>query len=121
MTPATTVQAAHDATDGERGASLRRRIDHPSTRITCNGCDHVWTARDAAHCGSCHTAPFSTAPLFDAHRRETGERGTCLDPGRVTIRSGKRKGQRVMYLRDGMWRGPEMSDEAKAKAFGGAR
>lgn len=85
-----------------------------SERITCSGCDHIWTATGAAHCTACHTAPFSTARLFDAHRHQRGERGGCLDP--TTLRDARK--QRTHFLRDGMWRGPEMTAEQKSAAFG---
>lgn len=85
-------------------------------KITCNGCDHTWTAPGAAHCGGCHTAPFATVSVFDQHRSVAGEHGTCLDPATVRNRSG----DRVLFLRDGMWRGPEMDEATKLKRFGSA-
>lgn len=85
--------------------------------ITCNGCQHTWTATGAAHCAGCHTAPFATARLFDIHRSAAGEHGGCQDP--TTLRN-KRTGERLMFLRDGMWRGPEMDEATKTKRFGAA-
>lgn len=79
--------------------------------ITCNGCEHTWTAITAAHCSGCHTAPFSGVGLFDLHRSQYGERGHCIDPAEVRNRAG----YRVMAFRDGMWRGPEASDEDKSR------
>lgn len=88
--------------------------------ITCGGCDNTWTATGAAHCAACHTAPFATATLFDAHRSTRGgEHGSCVDPETLVIKSGPRTGERIMFFRDGMWRGPEMTEEQKAARFGG--
>lgn len=85
-------------------------------RITCSGCDDTWTALGACHCSACH-ATFSGVALFDRHRSVAGgEHGSCLPPGRLCNVT---TGERVMFLRDGMWRGPEMTDEQKTKRFGG--
>lgn len=84
--------------------------------ITCNGCTHTWTAGGAAHCAtpSCHRT-YSTPRLFDLHRSvKGGEHGSCLDP--ATLLNGS--GERVMFQRDGMWRGPEMTEEQKLARFG---
>ncbi len=67
-----------------------------SDMITCGGCPTRWTAPNAAHCGKCHRL-FATVSLFDKHRDQRGEHGTCLDPADCTMR-----------YRDGMWHGPEM-------------
>jgi hypothetical protein len=80
--------------------------------IACSRCDTTWTALGAAHCGSCHET-FSTSGLFDLHRHARGEHGGCLDPATVL-----RSGDRAMFYRDGMWRGPELSEEAKTARFG---
>jgi hypothetical protein len=77
--------------------------------ITCNGCDQVWTALGACHCGACHRT-FSGIKLFDRHRTHHGERGSCVDPTTV-------KGSPIEF-RDGMWRGPEMTEEDVAKRRG---
>lgn len=79
---------------------------------TCNGCTAIWTAQNAAHCSVCHHT-FSTVPLFDAHR----PRGRCLYPTFVLNTSGERR----MFERNGMWRGPEMTEEQKARRFGGGQ
>ncbi len=65
----------------------------------------------------CHRT-FAAPTLFDAHRHQRGERGGCEDPTRLLIRSGPRTGEPVMYLRDGIWSGPEMTAEQKAARFG---
>lgn len=78
--------------------------------ITCSGCEAAWTALGAAHCSGCHRT-FSGILLFDAHRSQYGERGACLDP--VTIR-GEKTGEPAMFYRNGMWRGPEATEEQKA-------
>lgn len=69
----------------------------------------------AAHCAAegCHRL-FSTVGLFDAHRHSRGERGGCVDPEKIT----NSRGDRVLFFRDGMWRGPELTDEQKAARFG---
>ncbi len=83
--------------------------------ITCGGCTATWTALGTAHCGACHRS-FSTVGLFDAHRSQYGERGRCLDPATLTVRSGGRRA--LLELRDGLWCGPEMTDEEKLARFG---
>lgn len=90
------------------------RTPRPSEIATCGGCDQTWTAIGAAHCGACHTAPFSTARLFDLHRTAIGEHGRCLNPGQIRNRAD----EQVMFLRDGMWRGPELTDDEKTARFG---
>lgn len=89
---------------------------HASRVITCGGCDATWTGTGRAHCAAsgCHRT-FAAAALFDLHRSARGEHGSCLDP--ESIRHGK-TGERLMFYRNGMWRGPEMTEEQKAKAFG---
>jgi hypothetical protein len=82
--------------------------------ITCAKCQTKWSGAAVAHCSGCH-ASFAGVSLFDKHRTVRGEHGTCLDP--ETVRNG-RTGQRVMFLRDGVWRGPEMTEEQKLKRFG---
>ena len=66
----------------------------------------AWTAAGAAHCSACHRL-FASVSLFDAHRSQDGPHGTCLDPETVLSRDGERR----LFFRDGMWRGPEMSAE----------
>jgi hypothetical protein len=75
--------------------------------MTCR-CGAQWTARGAAHCAApgCHRT-FAGVTLFDAHRTSSGERGTCRDPATIT-----KAGERVMFHRNGMWRGPEDPDAA---------
>jgi hypothetical protein len=64
----------------------------------------------AAHCGSCHRL-FAGVRLFDMHRSRDGEHGTCLDPETVL----GEQGQQRLFFRDGMWRGPELTGEQRAK------
>lgn len=55
--------------------------------------------------------------MFDRHRSAAGgEHGSCFDPGRLVNAN---TGDRVMFFRDEMWRGPEMTDEQKTRKFGG--
>lgn len=75
---------------------------------TCGGCPATWTGLSVAHCAACHET-FSGVQLFDAHRSADGERGACIPPAEVQGRGGEQR----MFFRDGMWRGPEMSDEAR--------
>lgn len=42
-------------------------------------CGAVWTGRGAAHCTECHYT-FGSGSAFDAHRRSTGEHGSCVHP-----------------------------------------
>lgn len=98
-----------------------RATEHPDrprgdAAGTCGGCDHVWTGLGAAHCAArgCHRT-FSTTRLFDLHRSTRGgEHGTCADPEKIR----NRDGEPTMFFRDGMWRGPEMTDEQKLARFG---
>jgi hypothetical protein len=80
------------------------------TEIRCGGCPATWTAPGAAHCAACHRT-FSGVSLFDLHRSQYGERGSCQDPGDV---------RHMMFLRDGMWRGPEMTEEGRKILRGSA-
>lgn len=86
-------------------------------KITCGGCDATWTGTSICHCGNCHHT-FSGLGLFDKHRSQYGDRGACLDPDTLTIQQGANLGEPLMHYRDGMWRGPEMTDEQKQARFG---
>jgi hypothetical protein len=81
--------------------------------ITCSGCSAVWTATGAAHCSAaeCHRT-FSTPRLFDSHRHARGDHGGCLNPAMLT---NARTGDRIMFLRDGMWRNPEMPPDQRER------
>jgi hypothetical protein len=82
---------------------------------TCGGCDATWGGTSPCHCAvpGCHQT-FVGVSLFDAHRSQYGERGSCTHPTEVRNRAG----EQVMFLRDGMWRGPEMTDDQKTARFG---
>lgn len=95
------------------GTSQRER--RPAPPLTCGGCDNIWTGTGRAHCSACHST-FSSVSTFDQHRIPYGPRGSCVKPELVTTRDGARR----LFLRDGIWCGPEMTEEAKAKAFGGS-
>lgn len=89
--------------------------DREPTWITCGGCAARWTALGACHCSACHQT-FSGVALFDRHRSVAGgEHGSCLPPGRLIHAT---TGERLMFERDGMWRGPEMDEATKLKRFG---
>jgi hypothetical protein len=72
---------------------------------TCGRCAATWTGLSVAHCGGCHET-FAAVSLFDLHRVDD----RCVQPGLVLTRGGERR----LFWRDGMWRGPEMSPEARA-------
>jgi hypothetical protein len=82
-------------------------------RISCGGCPTTWTGEGRAHCSKCHRL-FSSVSTFDRHRSMAGPHGTCLDPETVT----NGDGIRLLFFRNGMWCGPEMTDQQKAAAFG---
>lgn len=86
--------------------SAREKREAPT--ITCR-CGASWTALGAAHCSGagCHQT-FATVALFDLHRTGTSEHGRCREPQDVT----DRLGNRVMFRRDGMWRGPQFDTGA---------
>ena len=84
---------------------------------TCSGCTATWTGSNACHCSGCHHT-FAGVRLFDAHRAQYGEHGICRRPADMTMASGPREGEPIMFLRDGVWRGPEMTDEQKLERFG---
>jgi hypothetical protein len=77
--------------------------------VTCSRCGARWTGLAAAHCGSC-CQTFGVASLFDAHRRARGDRGGCSNPAELV----DGRGDRIMFYRDGCWRGPEAPAEVKA-------
>jgi hypothetical protein len=85
---------------------------------SCNRCGHRWSALGACHCTGCcrrgagERSTFSGLALFDRHRSSVGEHGRCIAP--ESIRS--QDGQPVMWHRDGMWRGPELTTEQRVAA-----
>lgn len=90
---------------GNPRAVSRRSRPSPAAKGEPMGmcdCNQTWTALNAAHCAVCHRT-FSAVSLFDKHRKVT--------PGECAIPEGTE-------FRNGMWRGPEMTDEEKARAFG---
>ena len=70
---------------------------------SCGGCDARWTDKRLAHCGACHRS-FGGVGLFEQHRRAFA----CLDP--ATIEG--------LRLADGIWRGPELTDEQRERLGG---
>lgn len=83
----------------------------PRGSVQCGSCSAEWTGLSRAHCGACHRT-FSGASYFDRHRTIAGEHGGCLDPAGIRDAAG----EPVMVLRDGLWAGPEMTDEEKQAA-----
>lgn len=90
----------------------RATVEPPPRLLTCSGCPETWTAAGAAHCGApgCHRT-FAGATLFDRHRHARGEHGGCLAPAAICAPNG----ERIMFFRDGMWRGPEAGEDLKAR------
>jgi hypothetical protein len=84
----------------------------PVRSNTCSGCEAAWTGLSVAHCAAsgCHEL-FASVSLFDMHRSQDGDHGACIPPGEVQGRNGE---QRLLF-RDGMWRGPELTEEQRAK------
>lgn len=78
---------------------------------TCGGCAVEWSGLAVAHCGACHRT-FASVRLFDIHRSPVGKHGSCRNPERVTDRDGKR----VLFWRDGLWRGRPMTEGEKTNA-----
>lgn len=89
------------------------RATATQTGASCNGCHTHWTGLTRAHCAACHQT-FAAPGLFDRHRTTTGDHGTCHNPATITNAAG----ERIMFYRDGMWRGPELTDEQKTALFG---
>lgn len=78
--------------------------DPPKGANTCGRCESWWTAQKAAHCGGC-CETFATVRLFDLHRAD----GSCVRPDAVVSPSGERR----LFFRAGMWRGPELTEEQR--------
>lgn len=93
-----------------------RRVDMTQAN-TCSGCRATWTGLSACHCSGCHNT-FAGLVLFDAHRTQHGEFGACRRPADMVMTSGFRRGEPVMFFREGIWRGPEMTEEQKFARFG---
>jgi hypothetical protein len=70
-------------------------------------CGKTIAGTRACHCSAC-CETFSGIELFDRHRNQHGERGSCIDPSTM---SG------VERRDDGVWAHPPM-DEATRAAFG---
>jgi hypothetical protein len=47
-------------------------------------------------------------------RAVDGSHGACIPPGEVQGRNGEQR----LFFRDGMWRGPELSDEQRDRLRG---
>lgn len=91
--------------DGKGEQIPRAQNRAPAAPFTCGGCDNTWTGQTFCHCKGCHRT-FSGLGVFDEHRKG-GDR--CLDPTTITKTPGHQDAR-------GIWRGPEISDEAKIKA-----
>lgn len=90
-------------------ASTDRRA---SSVIGCGGCSVTWTGLSRCHCAAdtCHVT-LSGVSLFEQHRRG----GRCTPPDQMTVAG------EPLRLVDGVWRGPQMSDDEVAARTGGAR
>lgn len=82
------------------------RVRRPAEIVCCGGCAARWSGTLIAHCGACHLS-FGSTRWFDRHRRLD----RCLDP--IDIRDPE--GYQAMRLVDGVWRGPDASEEMKAR------
>jgi hypothetical protein len=80
---------------------------------TCARCLARWGGTRTCHCGACHQT-FSGQELFTAHRHQRGEHGGCIPPSSIVDQHGDRR----MFERDGIWRGPEMPELARARVKG---
>ena len=74
----------------------------------CGTCPATWTGLAPCHCSGCHQT-FSGIRLFDTHRRVLRGVGICVAPTAIRI-SGE-----PLRLVDGVWRWPEMDDDARAQ------
>lgn len=88
---------------GTGAETAEKRAVRPNT---CSGCAATWQGLRVAHCRGCHRT-FAGVGLFDLHRTADGR---CLDPETVVGRDGERR----LFFRDGMWRGPEATEEKLA-------
>lgn len=87
-------------------------MSSPSDHDTAHGvCGKTWRQRGnrTGHCSGCHET-FEGETVFDAHRvtDEHGQR-ICLAPGDVKFAG------HLLRLENGTWRGPRMSEDAKAR------
>lgn len=67
--------------------------------IRCGGCDSVWTGAARAHCSNCHITTGGVTS-FDAHRKQYGERGSCIDPATLGL----------VQTEKGIWSVPQQED-----------
>lgn len=116
--PYAPVSGPQDDEQAEDDVSTPERLRAPRAAFTCGGCGATWRGTAVAHCGGCHRS-FSGPSTFDDHRSQYGDRGACLDPATVLVKTGPRAGTPLLVLRpDGIWAGPEMTDDRKRRAFG---
>lgn len=85
------------------------RAAQPADRIRCR-CGANWTGLTVAHCSACHRT-FAGPSLFDKHRTARGEHGKCINPAHIQNRKTE---EPLMWYRNGMWRGREMTEAEKA-------
>lgn len=76
---------------------------------TCK-CSAQWGGENRCHCGSCHRT-FSGITLFDRHRSQDGDNGTCLDPAAIRTEAGRL----LMVFRNNMWSYPAMDEQQRAQ------
>lgn len=77
----------------------------------CNTCHVTWGGLSRCHCCACHIT-FSSVRYFDQHRWSRGKEHGCWHPSEL------RTGGLPLVCRDGVWGGPEMSEEQKLARFG---
>lgn len=78
--------------------------------ITCR-CGAAWSGVSRCHCSGCHIT-WSGATLFDQHRWHKGGKDGCWPPGELTAQG------KPLVSRDGIWGGPEMTEQQKTARFG---
>lgn len=88
----------------------------------CSACERFWTGTVQAHCTVCHQH-FSTANVFDMHRRGRGDDRDCVYPGDVTNAAGVPRMRQVQSKHGMTWvsSDPKVNLEVwqKADAHGG--
>lgn len=96
---------------------MTAKLDQPEKKFnTCRGCKATWTGTAVCHCTGCHQT-FAGVTAFDNHRDHSasmGEHGGCRRPAEMLTKDG----ERTLWLRDGVWRAPEMTEAQKTARWG---
>lgn len=86
----------------------RERLAAPVA--ACARCGVTWGGLARCHCSACHLT-FSALSYFDQHRWHKDGRDGCWHPSELSTRG------QPLVCRDGIWGGPELSAEQKARLF----